>query len=355
MFEDCYGLTTAPELPATTLAEGCYSGMFEDCYGLTTAPELPATTLAEGCYRFLFHGCSSLTIAPELPATTLVDNCYFRMFNGCTNLNYIKALFRTTPDDTYTGEWVKGVASTGTFVKSKDATWDVTGVNGVPEGWTIFTDATVEAVDLGIMMTREDGTTYKLYWAKSNLSTSGLCANPEDYGAYYAWGETEKAIDSWAYNWFNYKWCNGSYNTLTKYNNDSSYGTVDNITELQRCEKAGETMDDAARAKLGGKWRMPTDAEWTALREQCTWTWTTQNGTNGRLVTAPNGNSIFLPAAGYGHGNNFLGVGSDGYYWSSSLNTDDPDRAWNVYFDSGDVGRYYYTRYYGFSVRPVSE
>jgi len=140
MFEDCFSLQNAPELPATTLASGCYQYMFYGCESLTTAPELPATTLANSCYGFMFEGCSSLTTAPELPATTLATSCYSAMFQGCTRLNYIKAMFTTTPSKTYTNNWVSGVASAGTFVKNSDATWDVTGANGVPTGWTIYTE-----------------------------------------------------------------------------------------------------------------------------------------------------------------------------------------------------------------------
>ena len=88
----------------------------------------------------MFKQCTSLVNAPELPATILTESCYNELFYGCSSLKYIKALFTTTPDDTYTKDWVSGVASTGTFVKSKDATWDVTGVNGIPEGWTALTE-----------------------------------------------------------------------------------------------------------------------------------------------------------------------------------------------------------------------
>lgn len=219
------------------------------------------------------------------------------------------------------------------------------------------------AVDLGIVMTRTDGTTYKLFWAKSNLSDKGLCANPEDYGDYYAWGETESYYSSqsplaWkngksaGYNFASYKWCNGSSITLTKYNTKSSFGTVvDNKTVL-------EYLDDVASVKLGGKWRMPTDAEWTELRTKCKWTWTTNyNGTgvSGRIVTAPNGNSIFLPAAGCRADTRLSSAGSYGYYWSSSLYTDHPNGAWYVYFYYGEVGSSSPGRDYGHSVRPVTE
>ena len=140
MFYSCTSLTTAPVLPATTLADACYGNMFSNCTSLTTAPALPATTLADSyCYVSMFSGCTSLTSAPELPATTLTTNCYCQMFYGCTKLNYIKAMFTTTPSTTYTNNWVTNVASSGTFIKNAAATWDVTGVNGVPSGWTVQT------------------------------------------------------------------------------------------------------------------------------------------------------------------------------------------------------------------------
>ena len=167
MFEGCVALTKAPaSLPATTLADGCYEGMFRGCTSLISAPELsattlayqccrfmfegctslisapsilPATTLVEECYQSMFYGCTSLTTAPELPATTLEDFCYDEMFYGCSNLNYIKALFTTTPRSLYTYYWVDGVAASGTFVKNSAANWNVTGVHGIPSGWTIQT------------------------------------------------------------------------------------------------------------------------------------------------------------------------------------------------------------------------
>lgn len=239
------------------------------------------------------------------------------------------------------------------------------------------------AVDLGIIMTREDGTTYNLYWAKSNLSVNGLCPNPEEYGDYYAWGELEphyaeghsqdSPCSDWrtiegktmtGYNWASYKWCNGDYNKLTRYcpENKTDYwdgtGSPDNKTTFSDYNYA----DDAARAKLGGKWRMPTDEEWTELRTNCTWTWTTNyNGTGvaGRIVTSNvegyKDKSIFLPAAGCRDGTGLYGAGSGGGYWSSSLDTGGPGYAWCVYFASDDVFMDGDDRFVGRSVRPVSE
>ena len=140
MFYNCTSLTTAPELPATTLAVGCYQAMFYNCTSLTTVPSiLQATTLAEQCYLYMFWNCTSLTTAPELPATTLAVGCYEYMFRSCTSLNYIKAMFTTEPSTTYTKGWVTNVAASGTFVKNSAAEWDVTGVDGIPTGWTVQT------------------------------------------------------------------------------------------------------------------------------------------------------------------------------------------------------------------------
>ena len=136
---------------------------------------------------------------------------------------------------------------------------------------------------------------------------------------------------------------------MTKYCNNSSYGYngfTDNKTVL-------DPEDDAATVNWGGSWRMPTDEEMIELREQCTWTWTTQNGVSGYKVVGKNGNFIFLPATGCRNGTSLNNAGSDGNYWSSSLYSSGPDFAFNVYFYSRYVLRNGTLRYYGQSVRPV--
>ena len=189
-----------------------------------------------------------------------------------------------------------------------------------------------EYVDLGL----------SVKWATCNVGAN----SPEEYGSYYAWGETEEKEN---YSWSTYKWCNGSYDTMTKYCTSSSYGTVDNKTVL-------DLEDDVAHVKWGGSWRMPTLEEQKELKNNCTWSWTTQNGVNGYKVTSKtNGNSIFLPAAGYRRGTYLYDSGSDGNYWSSSLNEGYSDLAYRLYFYSGHCGWYVSSRFLCFTVRPVSK
>ena len=115
--------------------------MFSGCRELTQAPPvLPATTLKSGCYNSMFRNCVSLAKAPDLPATTLADSCYFNMFFGCKKLNYVKALFTTILSTGYINGWLYDVSPTGTFIKSKDATWTNTNEQvKIPSGWTVET------------------------------------------------------------------------------------------------------------------------------------------------------------------------------------------------------------------------
>ena len=139
LFYNNKNITSAENLslPATTLANGCYSYMFYGCTSLVTAPELPATTLANVRYTDMFYGCSSLVTAPELPATTLAEECYSNMFYGCTKLNHIKCLATNISASSCLSNWVSNVASSGTFVKAASMTSWPTGTSGIPTGWTV--------------------------------------------------------------------------------------------------------------------------------------------------------------------------------------------------------------------------
>ncbi len=192
---------------------------------------------------------------------------------------------------------------------------------------TIHAESTGDWVDLGLPS--------GLLWATRNVGAS----SPEDYGDYFAWGETTpKSV----YDWSTYIYCNGDLDQLTKYCNDSHYGYngfTDNLTILQ-------PGDDAAG-------RTPTKEEWEELMNNTTATWTTQNGVNGRRFTGPNGNSLFLPAAGYRGYSALYVAGSHGLYWSSSLYTVNPNGAWC--FDFGSDYQYLDVIYrdFGLSVRAV--
>ena len=193
-----------------------------------------------------------------------------------------------------------------------------------------------EYVDLGL----------SVKWATCNVGAS----SPVDFGDYFAWGETSPKIE---YTLENYKFrvSGDSFDnvTLSKYNTDSKYGIVDNNARL-------EMSDDAASANWGDSWRMPTDVELTELRKKCIWTRVTLNGKIGYKVTSKkNGNTIFLPAAGYMFGATLMDAGSCGYYRSSTLCADDPHFACSVRLISYNVRRLVPARYMGQSVRPVTE
>ena len=197
---------------------------------------------------------------------------------------------------------------------------------------------TAEWVDLGLPS--------GLLWAKCNLGAT----SPEEYGDYYAWGETTTKE---VYDWSTYKYCTvdaeGGLATLTKYSTNSGHGfvgTPDNLTTL-------EAMDDAATQKLGSGARMPTKAEWEELINNTTAEWTTLNGVNGRKFTASNGNSLFLPAADSRFGSELYSAGEYGDYWSSSLDADYPVGAWDFGFNSDGQSMLSTLRGDGRSVRPV--
>lgn len=139
LFYSCSNLINAEHLslPATILVEQCYVSMFNGCTSLTTAPQLPATTLAQHCYGWMFENCTSLATTPELHATSLTMGCYEGMFKGCTRLNSITCLATNISANDCTKEWVKNVASSGTFTKAASMESWTTGTSGIPSNWTV--------------------------------------------------------------------------------------------------------------------------------------------------------------------------------------------------------------------------
>lgn len=196
------------------------------------------------------------------------------------------------------------------------------------------TDSSEEWVDLGLPS--------GLLWAKCNLGA----LKPEQFGRYYAWGETEtKGV----YDWSTYKYCGGNNKILTKYCSNSSYGYrgfTDTLTVLQ-------SSDDAAAVVLGEGARIPTYSDWNELRSNTTSIWTYENEVFGMRFTANNGKSIFLPAAGGQGDDGPFYAGSDGLYWTSFIVMDNPAAAWTFRFYMGSQYMDDFHRAYGFTIRAV--
>jgi hypothetical protein len=191
-----------------------------------------------------------------------------------------------------------------------------------------------------------------MLWADRNVSAE----KPEEYGLYFAWGETQGysgITDTKKFYWSDYKFhtyqSNQPYSTfrgVTKYNTDSSKGTVDNLTVLEQVDDAAYQSDNTCR--------MPTKDEYQELLDNTTPTWETLNGVNGwRFTSNINGNSIFLPATGTCNRGLIAGSGSFGYYWSSSLLENDPKRSWMLYFNTAIMEMSGNSREVGFPIRPV--
>ncbi len=184
------------------------------------------------------------------------------------------------------------------------------------------------AVDLGL----------SVQWATCNVGAT----KPQEYGNYYAWGETERR-DNYGWDYYKYGF---NRNSLTKYPAAPNFKVDTVLTTL-------EAMDDAATANWGSEWRMPTAEEWQELFDNCTRDWKEVDNIKGyELKSKINGNTIFLPAAGYrsadsGYSANY------GYYWSSSLCEATTYGAYSVYFNADFVNLNVYFRVYGYSIRPV--
>ena len=341
-----YGCSSLKTINLPKSLGGLNEHTFCECSSLT-AITIPETVTVIS--RYCFYGCSSLTsvIIPE-KVTSIGQYC----FNSCTSLASVTVKPSNPPTG---GNYMFTNTTCPIYVPAESVSayknaqyWNsyASRIQAIPSSSVPIP----EAIDLGLPS--------GLKWASFNLGAT----KPEEYGDYYAWGETEPYYSSqdpltWkegkeaGYDWPSYKWCKGSKNTITKYCSNSVYGYnryTDNKTVL-------DPEDDAAYVILGGKWRMPTHDEFTELREKCTWEWTSMNGINGIRVTGPSGNSIFFPAAGWRYNNILDYVGFDGGYWLSTPSPDYPFGAFDVDFNSYNFNWDSYERCGGRSIRPVCD
>ena len=270
---------------------------------------------------FEYDGLHNIIIVADDNTVIEATSLSFRVFSATSQAIYYSD-YSTDIDPTYlNGTTALDVAN----VKSQ-----------IKFGFTA-TNPTFSYVDLGL--------TSGTLWATMNVGAE----RPEDFGTYFAWGETStKTI----YDWESYTYAAGESDAapgFTKYCNDASLGNngfTDELTVLQ----AG---DDAATANLGSNWRMPTYDEILELTSECQYSYTTQNGVYGIIVTGPNNHTIFIPAAGGRQFENEVWEEGSGNYWASSLDTDNPADAQGFYFESNGFGAISIMRRYGLPIRPV--
>lgn len=321
-FDGCSKLTIV-NIPSgvSSIPEGC----FRDCTSLSSVNVSAGVTTVS---NYAFGGVKMWKLELPSSVSSLGSNCFGSII--CIILPSTSPV--TIQSDTFDGV-------TAIFVPS-----NLIGMYGAMTNWanyasklhpvdtyrekSEYTLATSGAVDMGT----------SVKWAAYNVGAT----KPEEYGDYYAWGETLTKSD---YSWSTYfDNPSGDGQSFTKYFNGEGGKIV------------LDPEDDVAHVKWGDKWRMPTAEEWTALREGCYWEWATYQGINGyEIYGFGDGSIIFLPTAGRWEGTSLRLAGSYGDYQSSSLDVSNSNRAWNVYFGSSYFSRNCGHRYYGLSVRPVSD
>ena len=287
--------------------------------------------------RYPWNGLVDITVTLQGSAEDVAKaDCLFAAINGATKAAIPVEHITRNGDDTGSGS-----------VWTRKFIWDAKADAGAVKIDDVA--LTVDAKILGGVQLWENGP----YWAKCNVGAT----KPEECGYYFWWGDTV----GYKRNASNNGWISVKDSTSFSFSSGNCPTYNKSISQLQSAVYIDSTGNlvaahDAATAHLGAPWRMPTDAEFSALINNCDTEWTSRNGVSGRLVKgrgAYASKSIFLPAAGYGLDSGLLNLGSYGRYWSSSPDSDTSDDAWTLRFRSGSFYRDYSGRYRGRSVRPV--
>ncbi len=207
---------------------------------------------------------------------------------------------------------VSGDVGKGVSAGAKQIVWDVLTEYDTFSGESVVFLVTAVGAALNGHDYVDLGLPSGVLWATCNVGAT----KPEEYGDFFAWGETspKEVYDKTTYKHYSNVGVYGIGTTIMKYCTRAVDGRIDNKTTL-------EASDDAANVNWGGNWRMPTETELNELRENCEWKLTTHNEIKGFRITGKNGNSIFLPYAGFANRTNFFSIGKEAYYWSSTLNT----------------------------------
>ena len=288
-----------------------------------------------------FTDSKELSYSITLSGTIISGKAYYIAVPAVTLSAYWTLTF-VTENKNYMRQVTKPI----TFVRSKAlnlGTFATDGDYWVGSNGIVTSD---KQVDLGLTI-EQGGKTYKVYFAKSNLTTTGLAENESDYGDYFAWGaikpwysSIDKSKSPWTATW---EKTGGYTEANAPYYNDGSYTKYTTDGEILKA------ADDAANVILGGDWWIPTKAIWQALVDNSTKGWDSKKG----YKFTNNGQTLFLPAAGYVNDTRFSGVGSHGYYWSGTAFWSSD--AYYLFFTNGvvDAQNFVWDRYSGYSVRPV--
>lgn len=386
MFYDCKSLSSIDWSGFNTSNVWIMNNMFSCCSSLTSLDLSGFNTMNVRTMEVMFYGCKNLKtifVDNDWNTNSVTNSSY--MFFGCTKLEGCRG---TVYDEDYIDvarAHIDGGPSNPGYLSGKDispgvvkgdvnADGDVNisdvncivdvilGDSDTYEGRAdVNADGEVNVADINAVIDIIIGGNVLLppgpeendyvdlglpsgtLWATCNVGAN----SPEDYGDYFAWGETEPKD---YYDWSAYKWCD-DYNhgafTLSKYCTTTAYGLVDNKKEL-------DPEDDAATVNMGPEWRTPSVEHLQELSHNCTWRMTTRNGVYGLLGTGPNGNTIFLPAAGNRLEESLVDEGFWGYYWSRTL-WDNDLTAYNMFVEYRGMGYGYHigNRYCGYNVRAV--